>query len=125
MWYKRDESQKRFSFFFSSVTLAGTFGGLIATGIGHMDYTSGYRAWRWVFIIEGAATAVIAVACFFFIPDFPEDSTFLSPAERAAVHHRLAQDVGSSAHQVDYTWRDIAGVFKDCMCVALIRRRSR
>jgi sugar phosphate permease len=51
MWYRREESQKRFSFFFCSTTLAGAFGGLIATGIGHMDYARGYRAWRWVFII--------------------------------------------------------------------------
>jgi MFS family permease len=51
MWYRRDESQKRFSFFFCSVTLAGAFGGLIATGIGHLDYVHGFRAWRWVFII--------------------------------------------------------------------------
>jgi hypothetical protein len=51
MWYRRSESQKRFSFFFCSTTLAGAFAGLIATGIGHMDGVRGYRAWRWVFIL--------------------------------------------------------------------------
>jgi hypothetical protein len=48
MWYKRQEAQKRFSFFFSSTTLAGGFGGLIAAGIGKMDGVGGYRNWRWV-----------------------------------------------------------------------------
>ena len=47
MWYKRNESQKRFSFFFVGCNLAGAFGGLIATGIGYMDGDRGYRAWRW------------------------------------------------------------------------------
>lgn len=48
MWYKRAEAQKRFSFFFSSTTLAGGFGGLIAAGIGKMDGVAGYQNWRWV-----------------------------------------------------------------------------
>ena len=53
MWYKRQEAQKRFSFFFSSTTLAGGFGGLIAAGIGKMDGVGGYQNWRWVsFFLE-------------------------------------------------------------------------
>ncbi|KAK5001704.1 High-affinity nicotinic acid transporter, partial [Cryomyces antarcticus] len=43
MWYKRSEAQKRYSFFFSSTTLAGAFGGLLASAIGKMDYMRGYR----------------------------------------------------------------------------------
>jgi len=48
MWYRRDEAQKRYSFFFSSTTLAGAFGGLLAAAIGKMDGVSGYSGWRWV-----------------------------------------------------------------------------
>jgi uncharacterized membrane protein len=51
MWYRREESQKRITFFYSVVPLSGAFSGLITTGIGHMDHLRGYRAWRWVFII--------------------------------------------------------------------------
>lgn len=51
MWYKRSESQKRYSFFFCSTTLAGAFGGLLATAIGKMDGVRSYRGWRWVFIL--------------------------------------------------------------------------
>ena len=47
MWYRRHEAQKRFSFFFSSVTLAGAFGGLLASAIGKMDGMRGYKGWRW------------------------------------------------------------------------------
>lgn len=54
MWYKRQEAQKRFSFFFSSTTLAGGFGGLIAAGIGKMDGMRGYEGWRWVSPERGA-----------------------------------------------------------------------
>ena len=51
MWYKRDEAQKRYTFFFNSTSLAGAFGGLLASGIGKMDYMHGYRGWRWIFIL--------------------------------------------------------------------------
>lgn len=51
MWYKREEAQKRYSFFFSSTTLAGGFGGLLASAIGKMDGLHGYRGWRWIFIL--------------------------------------------------------------------------
>ncbi|KDQ54303.1 hypothetical protein JAAARDRAFT_82837, partial [Jaapia argillacea MUCL 33604] len=49
MWYRREESQKRFTFFFGSCTLAGTFGGLLASAIGKMDGLQGYRGWRSIF----------------------------------------------------------------------------
>jgi len=48
MWYRRHEAQKRYTFFFSSTTLAGAFGGLLAAAIGKMDGVSGYAGWRWV-----------------------------------------------------------------------------
>lgn len=47
MWYRRHEAQKRYSFFFSSTTLAGAFGGLLASAIGKMDGMRGYQGWRY------------------------------------------------------------------------------
>ncbi len=61
MWYKRSEAQKRYSFLYSSTTLAGGFGGLLASAIGKMDGVRGYRGWRWVFII-GTYCAVVLLA---------------------------------------------------------------
>lgn len=51
MWYKRGESQKRFTFFFISTALAGAFGGLLASAIFNLNGRHGKLAWRWVFII--------------------------------------------------------------------------
>jgi hypothetical protein len=47
-WYLRTEAQRRYSFFFSSTTLAGAFAGLLAAAIGKMDGIAGYQGWRWV-----------------------------------------------------------------------------
>ena len=68
MWYRRSEAQKRYTFFFASTTLAGAFGGLLASAIGKMNGLRGYLGWRWIFILEGTLTAVVAIIFFFVIP---------------------------------------------------------
>lgn len=113
MWYKRSEAQKRFSFFFSSTTLAGAFGGLLASAIGKMDGIRGYRGWRWVFILEGLLTVLVSFALFFLLPNFPEEVKWLSEPERAYVKYRLQVDQGRSARERPIKMRDVANVFKD------------
>lgn len=43
MWYKRGEAQKRFTFFFCSTSLAGAFGGLLASAIGKSEFLHAER----------------------------------------------------------------------------------
>lgn len=113
MWYTRTEAQKRFSFFFSSTTLAGAFGGLLAYGIAQMNGARGYMGWRWVFIIEGVITSVAAIILFFFMSDFPEEVKWLTDEERAYVRAKLARDVGKSAHHAKLGTREVLAVLKD------------
>ena len=113
MWYKRSEAQKRFSFFFSSTSLAGAFSGLLAAALSNMNGVRGYNAWRWVFIIEGLLTVVVSFLFFFIIPDFPENSKFLSEREREYVKRRIEEDQGKAALERPITFRDVVNVFKD------------
>lgn len=113
MWYRRDEAQKRYSFFFSSTTLAGAFSGLIAAGIYHLEGKRGIAGWRWIFIIEGAITVVFSAILLFVISDFPEDAKFLSENERKFLKAKLSLDVGDSSHDVPLTFRRILNVFKE------------
>lgn len=80
---------------YSGSLISGAFSGLIAAGItGNMDGTRGLRAWRWLFIIEGAITVVIAFAAFFILPNFPRTTTWLSEEERQLAAWRLEEDIG-------------------------------
>ncbi|KAL3472261.1 major facilitator superfamily domain-containing protein [Aspergillus californicus] len=112
MWYKRSEAQKRYTFFANSTILAGAFGGLLASAIGKMDGVGGYRGWRWVFILEGAVTCLAAVGVFFTIPDFPEDTKWLSEKEGEFLREKLERETGRLTN-VNLGWREILGVFKD------------
>jgi MFS family permease len=113
MWYKRSEAQRRYSFFFSSTSLAGAFGGLLAAAIGKMNGMRGYLGWRWIFILEGTLTCVVAIFFFFVLPCFPEDAKWLDEEERAYVRARLRKDQGRSAAERKITTRDVGNVFKD------------
>ena len=93
MYYKRHEYQKRVSFFFCSTVVAGAFGGLLAYAIAGLSSPS-MAAWRWVFIIEGAITSVLAIAASFAITDWPEQTRFLNAEEKELLRRRMAADVG-------------------------------
>ncbi|ETN40994.1 uncharacterized protein HMPREF1541_02926 [Cyphellophora europaea CBS 101466] len=94
MYYKRYELQLRINVFFSSSVFAGAFSGLLAYGIGHMDNVRGYSAWRWLFILEGVATVLLALVSYFIIPDWPENAKFLQPGETVLLRRRLLEDSG-------------------------------
>ncbi|KAI0971239.1 MFS general substrate transporter [Xylaria arbuscula] len=94
MYYRRHQLQFRMSMFFSAQTFAGAFGGLLAYAIAELDGYFNIRAWRWIFIIEGAATTFIALIAVFLIADWPDQARFLSPEEKALLKRILAEDGG-------------------------------
>ena len=113
MWYSRAEAQRRFSFFFSSTSLAGAFGGLLASAIGKMDRLRGYHGWRWIFLLEGTLTCVVALALFFLISDFPENAKWLTEEERACIEAKQRREQGDPAASRPITVRAILRVFSD------------
>lgn len=113
MWYKPSEAQKRFSFFFNAASFAGAFGGLLASAIGLMDGLQGYRAWRWVFILEGCLTCTVAIVAYFVVADFPEFATWLTEEERAFVVARLAAHQGNSGVDKKITVDSVKVAFSD------------
>lgn len=61
-----------------------------------MDGVAGYSGWRWIFILEGLATIVVAVIAKFIVVDWPETATFLAEDERALLLRRLSEDQGEA-----------------------------
>jgi MFS family permease len=92
MWYKRHERQYRVALFFSAASLAGAFGGVLAFGIAHMKGVAGLSGWRWIFILEGILTVVLAVAAYGFITNYPETTRFLSEDEKSVLVKRIESD---------------------------------
>nr|RBQ97623.1 hypothetical protein FVER53263_00125 [Fusarium verticillioides] len=112
MYYCRHELQWRFNLFFSASIVAGAFSGLLAYAIAHMDGIAGYGGWRWIFIIEGAATVVIAIWSYWMVPDWPETAKFLNDDERALLVDRLAADK-KDTHMNTWDKRTAKRIFSD------------
>jgi sugar phosphate permease len=110
-WYKRDEVGLRTAILYCGNIISNAFGALMASGIlSRMNGTLGHAAWRyvenyaaslylyfttrWLFYIEGALTIGIAIAAIFILPDFPTNTRWLSPQERALALRRMEEDAG-------------------------------
>ncbi|VUC20936.1 unnamed protein product [Clonostachys rosea] len=99
MWYCRHECGLRLAVFFSAATLAGAFGGLLARGILEMRGVAGLAGWRWLFIIEGILTVVVAAIALKFMQDYPEKAKLLNEDERKIVLSRLEHDRSSLTNE--------------------------
>ncbi|KAJ5743211.1 hypothetical protein N7533_010313 [Penicillium manginii] len=94
-WYTRKELGFRTAALYSGSLLSGAFSGLIAAGItSNMDNVKGLRAWRWLFIIEGAITIVVAFIAIFILPNFPRTTPWLTEEEKDLAAWRLEEDIG-------------------------------
>jgi hypothetical protein len=122
MWYCREEIQFRQALFFSAASIAGAFSGLLAFAISKMNGVGGLAGWRWIFILEGIATVLIAAMAFFVLHDFPETATFLTEEERAFVVFRLkfqgqvlAKEEGrlQCAQAEEFKWKYVKQAFLD------------
>ncbi|KAJ6191347.1 major facilitator superfamily domain-containing protein [Penicillium mononematosum] len=92
MFYDRREIATRISILFTGNICGTAFAGLIAIGVFRMSGSGGISGWRWLFIIQGAITFVLAVLSAFILPDEPLNTRWLSEDERQLAHSRIASD---------------------------------
>ncbi|KAK7970387.1 hypothetical protein PG988_009460 [Apiospora saccharicola] len=97
--------------------LSNSFAGLISAGILYgMAGVGHLAAWRWLFILEGLATAVVGVTGYFVIPDYPGTIKWLSEEEKVVAQGRLAADAGNedgTGEDEVTIWQGIAWGLKD------------
>ncbi|KAK7958056.1 hypothetical protein PG996_010502 [Apiospora saccharicola] len=115
MWYKRRERQYRISLFFSAASLAGAFGGVLAYGIGRMGGIVWEHGWRWIFILEGILTVLVAFAAYWFIHNYPKTAKLLTEDERRYIHQRLAAD-SDATNDEKFSWSAVRDALEDGNC---------
>ncbi|KAG0697554.1 major facilitator superfamily domain-containing protein, partial [Suillus ampliporus] len=116
-WYKRDELAVGTTLVTCGGVLSSAFGPLFASGILQgMQGKLGQATWRrekticrWLFYTEGGATVLAAISAFFILPDFPHNTRWLTPEERALAISRLAED-GQGRVDVLGKWTTLQGV---------------
>ncbi|KAB8250433.1 major facilitator superfamily domain-containing protein [Aspergillus flavus] len=67
-FYKHHELSIRLGFWYSAQAVADVLAGLLAYGILHLRGYAGQAGWRWLFLIEGSFTLLLAILSFLFLP---------------------------------------------------------
>ncbi|KAH7049336.1 permease of the major facilitator superfamily [Macrophomina phaseolina] len=124
-WYLPGETQTRIALLYSSAASGGAFSGLLAFGLAKMDGLGGLEGWRWIFIMEGIVTVIMAVLCFFFLVDSPAlSSRWLDPDEirylELRQYARHMQDSDQSAKEKTVHWDALWAVMTDWKIYLLI-----
>ncbi|KAL1759715.1 major facilitator superfamily domain-containing protein [Schizophyllum commune] len=112
-WYLPHELQTRMAIFYGANTAAGY--GVIAYGIGNLDGHHGWRAWRWLFLIEGVITVAAGIAGLYVLPDFPYafKQKWLKPEEARFITLRSKYHAGPNPPDLRFKWSDVRAALKD------------
>ncbi|KAI3553098.1 major facilitator superfamily transporter [Colletotrichum abscissum] len=93
IFYTRKEVASRIALLYCAQILATGLSSLIAAGIfAGMDGLNGIAGWRWLFIVEGAATGLVALFGFWLLPNTPLTTRWLNDRERELAHSRMEKD---------------------------------
>lgn len=111
-FYTRKEIALRMSILYTGALVATAIAGLIAIGIFEMGGIAGLSGWKWLFIIQGSLTFVVAVAAGFVLPDEPLTTKWLSEEQRQLAHSRIVNDTVESREQTS-TWTGLLETIKD------------
>lgn len=84
-----------------SASAAGRFSGILAFAIAKMNGVGGYEGWRWIFILEGLLTVIVAISAYFLLYDYPDTAKFLTEREREFIIWRLKNDSNPSKNLKD------------------------
>ncbi|KAH7028837.1 major facilitator superfamily domain-containing protein [Microdochium trichocladiopsis] len=115
IFYTRREVATRIAVLYCAQILATGFAGLIAAGVfAGMSGLGGLKGWQWLFIIEGAVTALVAVAGFWLLPNTPLTTRWLTTEERELAHARMERDrVGDSIDGQVSAWAGLKQAASD------------
>lgn len=120
-FFKRDELAYRTGLFISAAPLASSFASTLAYGIMSLGNKTSIQSWRLLFLVEGFPSLVVAVWCWYWIPDSPATARWLNGRDRKIATIRLRQrDVqekvsssGTTNHKTRLDWKEIGKTFAD------------
>jgi sugar phosphate permease len=92
-FYKRKELLFRIGIYVSAASMAGAFGGLLATGLSQIPRwglsSMPLYEWRNIFFFEGLLTLIVGIIAPKWMPTTPSDAYFLTERERKIAAQRL------------------------------------
>ncbi|SPO06974.1 related to putative tartrate transporter [Cephalotrichum gorgonifer] len=113
MFYPRRRLALRVAYFFATAALSGVVGGLVAYGISDMDNAAGWRAWRWIILINGAPTILTGIVIPFVLPNSPDTAKFLTTEDKENLRRIHNAQIGKAPNLRNMVWDDVKDGMKD------------
>ena len=102
-FYKREELLLRVGIYVSAASMAGAFGGLLATVLARIPAwgvsTMVIHRWRNIFFFEGLVTVLAGLGAPFLMPTTPGECWFLNERERRIAAERLVMKNGADENE--------------------------
>ncbi|KAI9157987.1 putative transporter -like protein [Paramyrothecium foliicola] len=108
-FYRRGELARRLAVFYAASNIANAFSGLLSFGVFHIR--SHLFVWRYLFIIEGAASVLFSIFAYWYLPLSAAEAKFLGPEEKSLAFHRIQVD-SSSVVAEKFNLKDSLKIFK-------------
>ncbi|KAJ3035727.1 hypothetical protein HDV00_003439 [Rhizophlyctis rosea] len=103
-WYTKRELALRVTIFAAGSYVGSACSGLLSGAIAqHLNGAHGISGWRWMFIVEGIISVIIAIPGFFLIPDYPVNTKNISEEHRQLALRRLEAQ-GNRTQYTGYSW---------------------
>jgi MFS family permease len=81
LWFPPKRLAYSIGLIYFASPVAGVLSGILSYGVLHMDGVHGLAGWQWLFIIEGVPSVIAGTVCWFWLPEQPATSKFLSAPE--------------------------------------------
>jgi ACS family tartrate transporter-like MFS transporter len=89
-WFPSRERARAISLFMTATQIAGVVGGPLSGALLAMSGVWHLAGWQWLFLAEGIPAVVLGVAAAKYLPDAPQQATWLNSAERSMLTARVA-----------------------------------
>ncbi|EUC41932.1 hypothetical protein COCMIDRAFT_29378 [Bipolaris oryzae ATCC 44560] len=116
-WYTKEESPLRMGIWHAGTIISNVFSGLLAAGIlTNMDNVAGLHAWQWFLLLEGIVSILVAIAGFWLLPNFPNNTGayfFTEEEQQMSQYRALVSAGGKSEDDEGDMWGGVWQAVKD------------
>jgi MFS transporter, ACS family, tartrate transporter len=94
-WYPAEYRARFLAAFAIAVPVSTVIGAPISGLLLGLDGIWGLAGWQWLFIIEGIPSVLLGIVTWFYLPDRPDNATWLTAGQRAWLLSRLESEVAA------------------------------
>jgi len=91
-WFPRKYLARNVALFMTATALAGVVGGPVSGALLEMHGFSGLAGWQWLFLLEGIPAALLGIVVFFYLPDKPQNASWLPAEEKEWLEKKLENE---------------------------------